>query len=423
MSKPYSLSDFGATRHETVLKNGLKVVFIEKPHAPIFAKMMIRAGSIFDPIGKEGLAHLTEHLIVSASKTHTKEEFSGIIESIGGYWNATTHEEYMTIDCEVATNDHLPNMREYFNQALTHIHVTLDSLEKEKSIVISEIERARSRSEYESDVYISSVFANGTQWGRPTLGSRESVATISLADVEQFFATHCTVENMALVISGGCTLEDIQQAFEGIEFIHGTQRELPKDPAVLAPGTKVTHHQDIPQTNVILGFVAPETNTREDALINFALRYAHDGVTSRFYKKIRNERGIAYAISNASITFNKLAYIGTGVGVPTDKVEQAIEAVLECYKELLEEGISQAQIDTKIDTMWFSAKRSYQRSSDLVSTMTYSTLYPEEHPLHGPFPDVYNYRRTYTAEEITAVLRKYITLDRYYLVLNGKLKQ
>lgn len=422
MQNHYSLSDFGATRYETVLKNGLKVVFIEKEHAPIFAKMMMRAGSIFDPIGKEGLAHLTEHLIASGSKTHTKEEFSGIIESIGGYWNAITTEEFMSVDCEVSVPEHLTNMREYFNQALSHIHVTEEILEKEKGIIFSEIDRARSRTEYESDIYISSVFANGTVWGRPTLGTRDSVTSVTVKDVEDFFTTYCNVENMALVISGGCTLQDIQDVFSDIQFIHGQKHELPDDPEVLSPGTKVTHHQDIPQTNVILGFLAPVIGTREEALINFALRYAHDGVTSRFYKKIRNERSLAYAISNASITFNKLGYIGTGVGVPTDKVDQAIEAILECYKELIEEGIAQVDIDNKIDTMWFSSKRSYQRSSDLVSTMAYTTLYPEEDPLYGPFPDVYNYRKTYTSAEISAALKKYITLDSYYLVLNGKLE-
>ena len=90
------------------------------------------------------------------------------------------------------------------------------------------------------------------------------------------------------------------------------------------------------------------------------------------------------------------------------------------YKELLEEGVSQKEISDKIDTMWFSAKRTKQTSHDLASTMTYAELYPDEHALHGPYPDIYNYRRTYTSEEMFAVLKKYITIGTHFVALNGK---
>lgn len=420
MQHQYSLSDFGATRHEGTLKNGLKVVFIEKPFAPIYAKVMMRSGSIFDPLDRLGLAHFTEHIIASGSPTHSKEAFSGLMESIGGYWNAETGEDYMSVQCEVAIPEHLGNMKEYFTHALSSVHLTEESLQNEKDIIISEIERARSNPDYLAYLYLGNIFANGTHWNSATLGTVESVSSISIKDVQDFFSTYCTAENMVVVVSGGCSWADIESTFESIPLIHGQKHDTPKDPAVLAPNAPIIFEQDVPQTTIVLGFLGPEIDTRDDVLLTFALRYAHDGITSRFFKKIRNQKGLAYNISFSALTFKTLQYVGTSVGVPTHKVQETIDAVLECYKELVEEGISQKEINDKIDTMWFSAKRTKQTSHDLASTMTYSELYPAPHPLYGSYPDVYNYRRTYTAEEMLIVLKKYITLDNYYLALNGR---
>ena len=214
----YSLADFGVTRREGVLLNGLRFVFIEKPFAPIHAKIMMRAGAVFDPIGKEGLAHFTEHIIASGSKELSIEAFSGLLESIGGYWNATTGIGYMSVECEISLPEHLDNMRQYFQHALSSIYLTEELLKKEKSVVISEIEKARSKPDYNSYWHIAKVVAGDTPWGRPVLGTPETVSRFSIQDVEAFFRTYCTVENMVLVVAGGCTLDLVEQTFGTISF-------------------------------------------------------------------------------------------------------------------------------------------------------------------------------------------------------------
>jgi predicted Zn-dependent peptidase len=420
MEKTYSLADFGVTKKEGILKNGLKVVFIEKPFAPIYAKIAMRAGAIFDPVGKSGLAHFTEHCIVGGSATHSKEELAGIIESIGGYKNATTYREYMTVQCEVAIPEHLSNVKEYFTQSLTNIYLTEKLLEKEKGVISSEIQKSQSDTDRKSAEYVREIFANGTKWGTKVLGTVETISKFTIADIEQFFTTHCVVENMLLVVAGGCTFEDIENIFGDIAFLHGEKHELP-GPATPIDPQKITYIEDVPQTKIFFGFLGPEVGTREYFLLNFAVNFAHHGFTSRFYKKIRNEKGLAYAISSMGWSFDTLQYLGTSVGVPTDKVEETITAIKECYTELIEEGISQKEIDDKINTMWFSAKRTMQTAGDFVDTFTYDELFPEkDKEAIGDYPNIYNYRKTFTTAEIKEVLQKYIQLDKVYMVVSGR---
>lgn len=417
----YDLSDFGVMRQEGLLSNGLRVVFIQKPFAPIHTKIMMRAGSICDPLGKEGLAHFTEHIIASGSKQLSKEAFSGLLESVGGYWNATTGEDFMSVECEVALPEHLDRVQQYFHHALSDIHITEESLEKEKEIIISEMESAHSNPKYHAYWYIARKIAGDTVWGRPTIGTQETVSQFSVQDVQNFFKTYCVLENMVLIVAGGCTWEDIEHTFSQLVLPRGEIYNLPKDPEFLSSTELILYEQDVPQTTIAFMFKAPSVNTRAYSLLNFAIRFAHDGITSRFYKKIRNERGLAYGLGSFKISFNEHTnYIGTQLGVPTNKVQQTIDAIRECYKELIEEGINQKEIDDKIDTLWFSAHRNLERVSDWVDTIDYDELYPAEKPLYGAYPDIYNYRRTYTANEIKDVLKTYITLDSPYLAISGR---
>ncbi len=419
MNQQYSLQDFGVTRYEETLPNGLKVIFFHKPFAPISATMVMRSGSVYEPMDKLGLAHFTEHCIVAGSKTRTKEEFSNIIDSIGGYWNASTDEDTMSVECEVPDIEHLSFMKEYFAHALGEIHVTDELLKNEKAIIISEIERARAKPQYAAALYFDEVFGGGTHWGTPTLGTIESVSAFTARDIEEFFTTHCVVENMVLSVCGGCSWQEIKEAFQDISFLHGTPQTLPAAPRAVVPAI-YTYEQDIGQTLIVVGFKTPQVGSRADYILGFALRYAHDGLTSRFYKKIRNERGLAYSLSYLAMTFNDISYIGTSVGVPTDRAQETINAILECYREFAQEGMTQTEIDNRIKILWYRSKRSMQRSSDWAGTDTYDELYPQFNTLTGPFPDIFNYRTTYTAAEVLQTLQTYLTLDNYYLLANGK---
>jgi predicted Zn-dependent peptidase len=149
------------------------------------------------------------------------------------------------------------------------------------------------------------------------------------------------------------------------------------------------------------------------------MSFVHHGAHSRFYNKIRNEKSLAYSIEKVNFSFNEVEYIGTEIGVPTNKVDETIEAILESYQELLIKGITKKEIKDKIKTLYFTAKRDNERAADWVDKFD-GCLYQEENPVVGDFPDIYNFRETITEKEIKEVLQKYIKLDKFHLFIFGK---
>src|ERR1700733_2799518 len=59
-------------KHTTVKKlaNGLTVIICERPEAPVFSFFThVDAGSVQDPMGKTGLAHMFEHMAFKGTDT------------------------------------------------------------------------------------------------------------------------------------------------------------------------------------------------------------------------------------------------------------------------------------------------------------------------------------------------------------------
>lgn len=419
MKKNYSLNELGATMHEFTLDNGLKVIFIEKPFAPIYAEIEVKTGTVFNP-SNNGLAHFVEHILVSEKKQYSRNQFSKIINSIGGHSNAHTSASYISVEAKVASSEFLPALKEYLSLSVNEIYITEESLQKEKNIILSEIERKKSAQDYEIKNRISELFCGGTVWNYSNLGETEAMLSITKEDVIGFFNTYFVVENMTLLISGGCTVSDIQKTFSDIVFKNGVKSLRPDSPKQLDVMQRFYYYDDVPQSGISVAFNAPQVGTRESIVLNFALEYAHTGLDSLFFSEIREKRGLAYHLSNFRFIYGYTQYVGTGIGVPTKSIDTVIDVILETYQKILDDGISQEEIDAAVLKMWNRAKIDNEKVSTIVGLINYP--YPNVTSVVGHFPDIYNLRQSITEDEVKAVLKKYITLDSFHLLMDGREK-
>jgi zinc protease len=76
---------------ETTLPNGLKVLLVEEPKAPVVTvQIWYKAGARNEPLGKGGLAHMMEHLMFKGTPKTGPKQFSIIVQRNGGQDNAHT---------------------------------------------------------------------------------------------------------------------------------------------------------------------------------------------------------------------------------------------------------------------------------------------------------------------------------------------
>ena len=99
-----TLQDFNVKRESFDLSSGAHVVLFNRPKMPVHILVTFIAGSRFDPVGKEGLAHFIEHILLAGTTTYpTKDLLAGFIEDLGGSIGASTGAD--TLNLNVALGD------------------------------------------------------------------------------------------------------------------------------------------------------------------------------------------------------------------------------------------------------------------------------------------------------------------------------
>ncbi len=422
MKRNYLLNEFGVTRHDLTLDNGLKVIFIEKQFAPIYAKLMIRAGSIYNG-SDNGLAHLSEHLLVGASKDYpTKANIARILSNVGGFSNAYTSLEDMTIDSKVASSEYLPDMIKHFRATIEDMYLTPELFQKEQSVVITELaETLSENNDYLPGRILRKILTGDTQWYNSNLGVEESIRTLTIEDVMRFYTQHFVKENMLLVVTGGCTKEEISTHFSTLRLREGKTIELPLEPSLLEPSYRYFYEKDNTTSEILLLFNGPKIGSAASEVLRFICRYAHSGLGSIFLDEVRNKRGLAYGISSVNFGFSTNKYFGTTTEVLPDRLTETIDVLLECYKKLLNDGMTKTEIDMWNKRMYLSDKRDLETSKGWVQ-MFDDELYPLKDEAYGAYPDVFNFYQTITPEIVKSVVEKYIRLDQFHLFVKGKTK-
>jgi len=88
------------------LKNGVTVLLMEQHEVPIINfGFIIRAGSVADPAGKEGVASMTAGLLRKGTKARTANQISSELDFIGGQLVANATFDYTAGTAEFMKKD------------------------------------------------------------------------------------------------------------------------------------------------------------------------------------------------------------------------------------------------------------------------------------------------------------------------------
>src|SRR4030065_449234 len=86
------------TYQKFTLGNDLTLLVMENKKLPLVNfRLVLKAGSVYDPLGKEGLADLTATLIRKGTNTKSFEQISEEIEFVGGSLNSGASPDYAFI--------------------------------------------------------------------------------------------------------------------------------------------------------------------------------------------------------------------------------------------------------------------------------------------------------------------------------------
>ncbi len=188
-------------------------------------------GSDHDPEGKSGLAHLVEHVYITAAagkaKARTAQEF---MQRYPRGWNAQTGPLYTVIATVFPVTD-LEKELEDAAARMKKLNVTQADLDREKPRIADELANMFDRIGHLAAMNRAREKVCPTPRGGRRGGVPEQVAGITLEEVNDRLASYYKPNNAALILAGGF------DAAEASKLITRHFGRIPRGPDVPDPGT------------------------------------------------------------------------------------------------------------------------------------------------------------------------------------------
>ncbi len=230
---------FSIESTDFALPSGLRVVFQEDRTQPTVSIVsVIDVGSEGDPQGKEGIAHLVEHMCFRA-RHDGKTQVMDIIKGVGGVFNAYTAAE-RTVYITTAPKDALAGLLRI--EALRMLDPVANiedaTLDIEREVVRNEL-RVRTETNIGNRMFqeLEAMLLPEDHPGHRTgIGTHETLSSITMDDVRAFTRDHYTPAKTTIVISGDFDRAEagrlLQEAFP--------PAVMTADGKLLPPGEKLT---------------------------------------------------------------------------------------------------------------------------------------------------------------------------------------
>jgi zinc protease len=264
-------------------------------------RIWFKVGSQNDPAGKEGLAGITASMLTDAAtqKNGYEEVLDKLFPLASGY-GATASVEMTVINGRT----HKDNLKEFYPLLMDAILTPAfkeDDLKRIKDDVLNTLEnqlRYASDEELGKAVLYNSIFA-GTPYGHIGAGLVQSVKSITIEDVKNFYKQYYTRDNVAIGLGGGYDASLVDQLKKDLQTLPaGSVKPVPAPTPAPIKGKKVVIvEKDAPATAISLGF---PINVLRGSKEWYALAIAsswlgqHRNSSSHLYQVIREERGLNY---------------------------------------------------------------------------------------------------------------------------------
>ena len=196
------------------LDNGLRVVteYIEHVNS-ISVGIMVQNGSRNESKDVNGISHFIEHMFFKGTEKRTAKEIVQEIENIGGQINAYTSKE-TTCYYIKALNTHVDLCLDVISDMLLNSKFDEEEIEKEKGVVIEEINMSQDNPEDVLDeIHSEAIFGNNSL-AYPILGTPDRIKSFNRKKIKDYIRTHYTPYNSVLSICGKFDEKELKKLIE-----------------------------------------------------------------------------------------------------------------------------------------------------------------------------------------------------------------
>ncbi|MEK6583661.1 MAG: pitrilysin family protein, partial [Nitrospirota bacterium] len=403
-----------------VLKNGITLLFVETHALPMVnISVAIKAGAIYDPPEKGGVASLTSALLDEGTKNRSSKQIAEEIDFIGGKLSTSGGEDYSSASLVVLKKD-LKTGMDLLSDILLNPAFPEEELErKKKETIASIISEKDDPGAVVSKAFYKAVFP-GHPYGIPVEGEEESVGRITRDDIVSFYQQYYKPNNAIVAVVGDLGYKEAVALIEEYFRQWGKSRiTLPDVPAV----TKVTKKgsilidRNITQANIVLGHTGISRDNPDYyavSVMNYIL--GGGGFQSRLTKEIRDKKGLAYSVYSRFDVNKYPGAFAVEVQTKNESAVIAIEGIKAELKKIRDEKVSDEELKDAKSYITGSFPLKFDTNAKISNFLVQIEFYN----LGLDYLNEYVKKiEGITKDDIMRVAKKYIDTEIYIMVAVG----
>jgi len=397
---------------EEVLKNGLKVIYIEDHSSPVaIFQVWYKVGAIDEPEGKSGISHLLEHMMFRGSKNYPGNVFSKIIQSNGGIDNAFTTKDY-TVYFQKLSPSKLDISIALESDRMANLLFNRDDFELEKKIVLEE-----RRQRYEDDpesLIIEEVIGlafKAHPYRKPVIGWTEDIQSITLHDIENYYHEYYCPSNSFIIVGGDIKTEEvrdkIKEKFEKIPSCSLTRKTFYEPKQYGEKRVILKKQTHLPM--LVMAYKVPAYPHKDSLSLEVLSTILVEGKSSRLYRKLVTEKALAVDVSTSNSPLSRDGFLFFVVA--SVKNIDKLGEVEKIIKEEIERIKNEPPKDIEIEKAKNQIEASFLFSQDSVFG---HALYLGKFEILGSWKLIDRYKEDtmkVTPEDIQEVAKKYFNFD------------
>jgi predicted Zn-dependent peptidase len=299
------------------------------------------AGSRAERPEENGIAHFLEHLVFKGGEKYPHyRDVNGTAERMGGMLNAFTSQDLVAFHITVRA-ERAPEALDLLTDFVGRPTIDADELDKERGVVIQEIQRADDQpSSVASDLIDLAAFGDHPL-GRTILGPEEHLRTFSRDQIVAFRDRQWSPSRGGAYLVGNLEHlpDDVELGELFDRFPSPTRPESNLAFPKLNPQTLVGE-RDTNQSHLRLTY-QPQidaSNARQRAALRLYGSILGGSMSSRLFDELREQRGLCYSVWGYEHVHADGAQLSLGAGLESGKAVEAYRRMREIVNELRADG-------------------------------------------------------------------------------------
>ncbi len=327
---------------------GIEAWLVEEHSVPLMAlRFAFNGGNSQDPKGKEGVANFITAMMDEGAGDILSAQFQERVEDIAMRmsWDDSKDSLYGNFETLTANRE---KAVELLKLAVTRPRFDKDAVDRIRQQLLANLTYSdKDPDKVAAKAWFAAAF-EGHPYGRPSNGTKESIAGMASADLAAFHKRNFAKGNLKVVAVGDINATELGKLLDDVFGGLPEKAEL-VDVAKIDPvnaGQQKIIDMDVPQSVAVFGLGAMARKD-PDFMAAFIINHilGGGGFSAKLMEEVREKRGLAYSVYSYIQPYQHTSILSGSVATKNESMAESLDIIRAELKKMADQGPSAEDLE------------------------------------------------------------------------------